>query len=94
MKVKKLLGLLHLVMEEGDRAQFEISLHHINFTKRKEQRLSYCHTLNGEEALVQSIDSVAAKLEAIVNIDTVMYQGSCVNNRIFTTEVLHNTFAL
>ena len=73
MKVEKLLGLLHLVMKEGNRAQFEIPLHNINLTKRKKQRLSYCHTLNGEEALMESINSVAAKLEAIVNIDTVMY---------------------
>ena len=73
MEVEKLLCLLHLVMEESYWAQFEISLHHINLTKREEQGLSDCHTLNCEEAFVKSIDSVAAKLEAVVNIDTVMY---------------------
>ena len=81
-------------MEEGNRAQFEISLHHVNLTKREEQSLSYRHTLNGEEALVQSINPIAAELEAVINIDTIMYQSSCVYYGVFTTEVLHNTFAL
>ena len=73
MEVEKLLGLLHLVMKEGNRAQFEVSLHHVDFTERKEQCLSYCHTLNGEEALVEPIYSITAKLEAVVNIYSIMH---------------------
>ena len=67
-------------MEEGDRADFEVSFHFVNLHEWENQALCTGHTLDSEEALVEALQTVIAELETVINLNSIVDQSCCVDD--------------
>ena len=91
MEVEKLLALVHHLLEKGRAAHFEISFHLVDLGERKDKCLAAGDALNCEEALVKARQSIATEFETIIELNTIVYQGCSVDNRVLAAEVLHDS---
>ena len=80
MEVEKLLALIHHMLEKGLAAHPEITFHFVDLDEREDKSLAAGDALDCEKALMETRQPIATELETIVELDTIMDQGSRVDN--------------
>ena len=68
------------MLEKGLAAHLEITFHLVDLDEREDKSLATGDTLDCEKALVETRQPIATELETIVELDTIMDQGSRVDN--------------